>query len=163
MYNYCKTRNIILGEFTLSYTHASGKLTVSLILSACGVSNLTNFKTDILASTVKVKLHIIFEKHKLQMSLKTKFKRGCRISHLKIFFYVVLFLCILLQLLFIPFSAQSSCQTWSSDKSRSSGITDECRWTVSGKVLWKTFNVFYISVSELSRNTWITQCQPNTA
>ncbi len=48
-------------------------------------------------------------------------------------------------------------------KGGSSGITDEPRWTVSGKVLWETFNVFYISVSELSRNTWITQCQPNTA
>lgn len=70
-------------------------------------------------------------------------------------------LCISLQLLFTHYSPDPRLEA--TTKAGSSGITDERRWTVSGKVLWKTFNVFYISVSELSRNTWITQCQPNTA
>lgn len=63
----------------------------------------------------------------------------------------------------ILLTAHRSPDTKQQPKPGSSGITDERRWTVSGKVPWKTFNVFYISVSELSGNTWITQCQPNTA
>ena len=80
-------------------------------------------------------------------------------SQIQIFFFSSL--CISLQLLFTHHSPDPRLEA--TTKTGSSGITDERRWTVSGKVLWKTFNVFYISVSELSRNTWITQCQPNTA
>ena len=90
--------------------------------------------------------------------------KGDLISHLKISnseFFFSSSLCISLQLLFTHHSPDPRLEA--TTKAGSSGITDERRWTVSGKVLWKTFNVFYISVSELSRNTWITQCQPNTA
>lgn len=93
---------------------------------------------------------------------KPNSKKIFETSHLNPSFFVCIWVCISLRLLFS--SVFTTILTWISDKkAASSGITDEYRWTVSGKVLWKTFNVFYISVSELSGNTWITQCQPNTA
>lgn len=166
-------------EFTLSKTYICQMSLRSLwFLSACGPSILTKPAAEGTCCVRTVLSIQHFRNNRIMFRIWAIFnlrvkniavKMRCHIPLLKIsgsdiFFYLlyVSSSCISLQFLFLLCSSQSWSETWSCNRIwLVGGITDERRWAVSGKVLWKTFNVFYIRVSELSRNTWITQCQPN--
>lgn len=147
--NYYRTpESIFLGGYFVRQLYVSPEFKVRLILSACGLSNLTKtysswFLLCFPSSALSPGLCLWAELYFTSQKQKTKKEWGGVGDGVDIFilraevviFWVVcllvLFLCVSLQLLFTRHSLQSWSQTWSSDKS---WLVRDNRWAQMNSV-----------------------------